>query len=131
MQLPDYRLTFDGAEFDGLEVVMGRLTISELFDLNDVLALPSASPQEAREYWDSLASFVGKHMVSWNLTDRDDAPVPVGQVDDWNVLTAIRDGWLEGLNGGRSPLPPSPAIEAELPVDPLPAPSGNDSEPAS
>jgi hypothetical protein len=116
--LPDYHLTFEQAELEGIEVTMGRLTINELFDLSDILAMPRDNMKQLRAYTEALAAFTGKHVVDWNLTDRDGSPVPRGQISDTTLLWAIRDGWLQGINGGRAPLAPAqeprPAEEADM-----------------
>lgn len=134
--LPDYQLRFE--KFPDLEVVMGRLTIEELFEFNEILAMPRDDQEKLRAYLAALTAFVGKHMVTWNLEDRRGRPVAVGRVTDTELLGEIRDGWLEGINGGRAPLAPAPpAEEAELadlmqePAEPQPEPSDSAPAPAS
>lgn len=130
--LPDYRLRFD--QFPEVEVTMGRVSVEELFEFNDILAMPRATAQELRAYLDALAAFVGKHMVSWNLEDRRGRAVSVGRVTDTELLFAIRDGWLQGINGGRTPLDEEPALrpqeEADL-ADLMEQPSDAEPAPAS
>ncbi len=114
--LPDYKLRFDDPELEGIEVEMGRLTIDQLFDFNDLLGLPRTNKQESRAYFDALRAFIGQHMVAWNVTDKRGKKLPPGDVADLKLLEAIRDGWLQGLNGGRAPLAqqPRPAQEEDL-----------------
>lgn len=139
MHLPDYKLRFEHPELVGLEVVMGRLTIEELFEFNDLLESAPAAPeppvdaktrQEFRKklkaYRADLIAFIGKHTVSWNLTDRDGAPVPLGQITDIVLLGGIQEGWLEAINGAADPLARTAAIEAAIPVEALPS----DAQPA-
>lgn len=102
--LPNYKLRFDDPELEGVEVEMDRLSIDELFDLNDILMLPRTNRDESRAYFDALRDFVGGHMVTWNVTDKRGKKLPPGDVTDLKLLEAIRDGWLLGLNGGRPPL---------------------------
>lgn len=132
--LPNYKLRFDDPELEGVEVEMDRLTIDELFDFNDILVLPRTNRDESRKYWDTLRGFVGVHMVAWNVTDKRGKKLPPGDVADLKLLEAIRDGWLQGLNGGRAPLAQQldrPEQEADLadlmqePGEP-PAPSSDD-----
>lgn len=131
--LPDYHLTFEQRELEGIEVTMGRLTIQELFDFSDILAMPRGDMKQLRAYTEALAAFIGKHVVDWNLTDRDGAPLPQGQISDTTLLFAIRDGWLQGINGGRAPLDqkqaPRPAQEAEM-ADLMQEPSESPAEPS-
>jgi len=138
--LPDYHLTFEQPELEGVEVTMGRLAIQELFDLNDVLAMPRGDMKALRAYTEALAAFVGKHVIDWNLTDRDGSPLPTGQITDTTLLWAIRDGWLAGINGSRAPLaqqPQRPAQEAdmadlmEMPGEPPAESSASEPEPGS
>jgi hypothetical protein len=104
--LPDYQLKFE--KFPGVEVVMSRLTIEELFEFNEILAMPRTNQKEVRAYLDALTPFVGKHVVDWNLEDRRGKPVPAGRITDTELLGEIRDGWLLGINGGRAPLAQQP-----------------------
>lgn len=115
-QLPDYHLTFEHPQLAGIEVTMGRLTVDEQFDLADILALPATNRDENKAYAAALSAFIGKHMVAWNVTDRHDEPLPPGPPADSLLMRAIRDGWVEGLNGGAAPLAPAPrpAIEDDL-----------------
>ena len=138
--LPDYKLRFDDPELEGIEVEMGRLTIDQLFDFNDILGLPRTNKEESRAYFDALRSFVGEHMVAWNVTDKRGKKLPPGDVADLQLLEAIRDGWLQGLNGGRAPLaqqPQRPAQEADMadlmetPGEPTAESSASEPEPAS
>ena len=134
MRLPDYKLRFEHPELDGVEVVMGRLTIEELFEFNDLLESAPVPPEppverktrdefrkKVKAYNAQLIAFIGKHLVSWNLTDRDDAPVPLGQITDIVLLGGIKDGWLEAINGAADPLARTAAIEAQIPVEALPS----------
>lgn len=131
--LPDYDLKFDHPQLAGITVTMGRLTIAESFEFEDIITMPTNTREERLAYSTALAKFVGEHTIAWNLTDREGTALPVGEVTDGLLLRYIRDGWLEGLNGGDAPSPlaaagPDDEFEAEIPVEPLPGPSGAESE---
>lgn len=134
MQLPDYHLTFEPPELAGLEVTMGRLTFEQVFELDSINLMPRTNGKQIVDYFHALAAFIGKHMVAWNLEDKDGSPLPLGQSGDQLVLTAIRDGWLQGITGAARPLGPTgttdSTIESGIPMQPLPEPDGNESEPA-
>lgn len=123
MRLPDYKLTFDHPELEGLEVVIGRLTVEELFEFIDLGEMPTDERKDLFAYVDAFTAFLGKHMISWTLTDRDDVPVPLGQTRDMTVLRAIRDGLTAALNGGAAaPVDPTRQIEDQLPMQAASAP---------
>jgi hypothetical protein len=78
----------------------------------------------------ALAEFA-KRLVSWNLTDDDDQPIPataegLRQVDT-SLVTALKTAWLQSIVGvhDADPLPqsspsgePSPAV-SEIPTEAL------------
>ena len=134
--LPDYDLKFDHPQLEGVTVTMGRLTIAENFEFEDIITMPTTNREERRTFIGVLAAFVGAHMVAWNLTDKDGKPLPVGQIEDHLLLRQIETGWLQGLTGGQTASPldagagPDEDFEAEIPVQPLPEPSGAESETA-
>jgi hypothetical protein len=133
--LPDYELKFTHPQLAGITVTMGRLNIAQTFEFEDIVIMPRTTRDERVAYSAAMAAFVGKHIVGWNLTDRDGKEVPVGEPTDGLLLAFIRDGWLQGLSGGDAPSPlgedgPDDEFEAEIPVQPLPGPSDAESETA-
>lgn len=133
--LPDYDLKFTHPQLADITVTMGRLTIAENFEFEDILTMTTDTRDERRAYSAALAAFVGKHMIVWNLTDRDGEQLPVGEPTDSLLLAHIRDGWLQGIRGAQAPDPLGgdgldDEFEAEIPVQPLPGPSDAENETA-
>ena len=77
----------------------------------------------------ALAEF-GKRLVSWNLTDDDDQPIPataegLRQVDT-SLVTALKNAWLQSIAGvhDADPLPQSspsgePSLVESVPMEAL------------
>jgi len=131
--LPDYDLRFTHPQLADITVTMGRLTIAQNFEFEDIVTMPTTNQEERRAFMAALAAFVGAHTVAWNLTDKDDKPIPVGEINDQLLLRQIEAGWLQGLAGGQAPSPLGEdglddEFEAEIPVRPLPGPSDDVSE---
>lgn len=114
-RLPDYDLKFDHEQLADITVTMGRLTIDERFELEDVLALPLGDRGQILARNKALREFVAGHLLAWNLEDRSGAAIKPGAegLKDGLLLDAIVLGWIEGLSGGRGPLPPAPPSEME------------------
>jgi hypothetical protein len=73
----------------------------------------------------ALAEF-GKRLVSWNLTDDDDQPIPataegLRQVDT-SLVTALKTAWLQSIVGvhDADPLPRSSPSGEPSPVESIP-----------
>ncbi|MFI2632633.1 hypothetical protein ACH5A2_19875 [Streptomyces collinus] len=73
----------------------------------------------------ALAEF-GARLVSWNLTDDDDQPIPatpegMRQVDT-SLVTALKTAWLQSIVGVHSadPLPQSSPSGEPSPVESIP-----------
>ncbi len=72
-QKPLYALKFEGDEFEGLEVMARTIPLGKFFELQRLQDRASTDADAAEEVVRRLAGVV----VSWNLVDDDDKPVPV------------------------------------------------------
>lgn len=72
-QRPLYKLKFANDEFDGLEVMAKSLPLQEFFGLQRLQATANSDPDAAETVVRKLTEVI----VSWNLLDDDDKPVPV------------------------------------------------------
>ncbi|MGY5048306.1 hypothetical protein ACWDE0_22140 [Streptomyces sp. 900105755] len=66
-----------------------------------------------------------KSLVSWNLTDHQDQPIPVSEAPnrDKKLIVALNNAWLEQLHKGvhaDSPLPDSSSSGETSPAPPIP-----------
>ncbi|UOZ10548.1 hypothetical protein [Amycolatopsis sp. WQ 127309] len=130
-------LKFTDPDYDGFEVVMRRMTIDDTFTFNDyelreweakVRAgdIPKAEiDARMQEMWEGLADAV----VSWNLEDDRDNPIPVsvaairGQDPDffWTLVRA----WIMAMlikvdDDTKAPSSDGkPSEELQIPMEPL------------
>lgn len=91
-------------------------------------AIIEAERTGSEEY--SASDEFAKRLVSWNLTDDDDRPIPAtpeGLRDvDMSLVTALKDAWAEALTGVHKadPLPVSspsggPSLVESVPMEAL------------
>ncbi len=66
-----YKLDFSGTEYEGLEATLTGLTTGEYLEFVSL----SSSGEDENET-EKMLKFFARHLVSWNLEDEDDQPVP-------------------------------------------------------
>lgn len=127
-----YKLTFaDDTELDGLEVVMTSVSMGTLLDLQEMSDRAEQIARDKQQFRKVVDVFAGA-MLSWNLEDDFDQPVPV-TVDgiltqDPDFIMAIITAWTKAISGVSAPLDagsssggPSPAALPPMePVSPNP-----------
>lgn len=129
----------DKHELHGLEIVMRRKPFAEFLDDwlaegDETAAWDDLSPKERAERTRRNAEDLASLIVSWNLADDDEQPVPVGVGSvlahcDTAMINAMRDAYQAATTRVPPPLPESSTAgsEAEVPEDwgpaqePLPA----------
>lgn len=129
-----HKLAFDAADgdLDGLEVVMGSLTVGQLMDMTRAADHADRSAEDMEKFFTDFAAA----LISWNLEDDTlDAdgvslqPVPATlegvRSCDLGFIVAVAKAWMEAVAGVPGPLPaPSsggpPSLEGSLPMEPLP-----------
>jgi len=125
-----YKLIFE--DEDGLEVRAYAPPLSFLQRSIDMAALAGRrsddlSPDELALVTGFFSGFA-KYLVSWNLEDDDDQPVPAtldGLLDqDMDFVFQIIDAWLDSVGEvagplGQSSSAGSPSLAASLPMEPL------------
>lgn len=114
-------------------------TVAELLGIKD-LSIEDASdlaPEELEALKEVFRKF-GSLVVSWNLTDDEDQPVPVdveSLVDeDFLMAMAIIGGYMQAISSVPPPLADAsssgqPLEEASIPMEPLSESPPNSSEP--
>jgi hypothetical protein len=108
------RIVFaEGHEHHGAEARARRMSFGEWE------AIMESDEQNAMEEFK-------KRLVSWNLTDDDDQPIPataegLRQVDT-SLVTALKDAWVQALTGvhDADPLPESSTSGEPSPVESIP-----------
>ncbi|MEU3851717.1 hypothetical protein [Streptomyces sp. NPDC029554] len=111
------RIAFaEGHEHYGAEARVRRMSYGEW---EAVVGVDGAGETSA------MAEFA-KRLVSWNLTDDDEQPIPatpegMRQVDT-SLITALKDAWVQALTGvhDADPLPQSSPSGEPSPVESIP-----------
>lgn len=121
---PVYELEFAAdTGFEGLEVAARGADVATYLDI-----LRYKSTNDAEDTVAALHRFAGL-LVSWNLEDDDDQPIPatfegMQQVDN-QIVTAILNAWTEKVAGVSGPLagrstsggPPPTLPDLDLPME--------------
>jgi hypothetical protein len=105
----NYRLTWpEGHVRHGLVVSMRGMSID---DMNTVTAFKGISKddvEQSAELLSSIAELLAAKMVSWNLTEDDDTPVPVSvetiRREDLTMIMEILNAWTDAAVGVKATL---------------------------
>lgn len=113
-----YKLKFRDAEFEGLEVIMGSMTVGEW---DRMIAPASADPAERATANDENLALFADRIISWNLEDAKGKPVPVTlkavKEQDRPFMTALVTAWQLAIVGVDPTSPQeSPDGEEKTPV---------------
>jgi hypothetical protein len=123
-----YRLTFaDDTDMAGLEITMASVSMATLLRMQDLSDRGPELANDMTAFHESVSIFTGA-MLSWNLEDDEDRPVPVtveAVLDqDPEFILAIIAAWTKAISGVPDPLDagstsgaPSPA--ALPPMEPV------------
>lgn len=106
-----YRLTFEGTEHDGLQVVMKGLKVGDMLDMATLSSQVSAgdgmTPEQAAQMG-GMYDLLGSSIVEWNLLDDDDRPIePSAEAlrnEEPSLSNAILNAWTQAVNGVAAPL---------------------------
>jgi hypothetical protein len=122
-----YKLKFDDdQEMAGFEVIMLPMSVETVLLLQE-LGEPRETRGEDREDVRSTMQLVADHMVSWNLLDADDLPVPVSvkalQTLEMSFYRTIVREWDRACAGVPAPLDSGStsgvsSLEASIPMEP-------------
>lgn len=128
-------LDFSETEHAGLEVTTRKISVDallgfvDLLEKADQLGGADLKPEDAKVVSDLFSRFA-KVLVSWNVEDDDDQPVPatfegIGTLD-FDFVMEIITAWFVSVTAAPPPLKgasPNGAAppEASLPMDVLPA----------
>lgn len=104
-----YRLEFDGEDHAGMVVRVRKMTLRDVFDLEDVAtAWEAAEGVEKRTRLAELHQAFLDHVVDWNLVD-DDGPIPVTlsalYALEPDLIGLMVGAWRAGRAPGSVPAP--------------------------
>lgn len=92
-------LQFADPEFDGFECVVRSLPIAEYLRV----AKLASTAEEGTESAEAMLKVFAKALVSWNLEDENDRPVPAtfeGVVSqDFEFVMDVVAGWMQSMAG--------------------------------
>jgi hypothetical protein len=120
-----YRLRFADSELQGLEVTASSLNIGRFLDFQAAQARQAQGGEEADGAAGDMLGMFAEALISWNLLDDNDEPVPptlagLRQQDLDFGMTLVRS-WMDAINGVSDPLPQTSAagqqsVEASIPM---------------
>ena len=94
-----YHLSFADPDYEGLEITMKSIKIGRVRKLMRILALDDAD----QEQMDEMFALLEEGLVSWNLVDDDDQPVPttIAGIEEQELpfILDIIGTWLDGMTG--------------------------------
>jgi hypothetical protein len=116
-----YNLDFTGTDHEGLRVSIRGLNTGQYMDLFE-----AKTEAEAGGETNKLLTIMAGQLVSWNVEDDDDTPVPATldgiKTQDLDFNLAVVNAWTTAMAGVPAPLEqPStdggPSLEASIPVE--------------
>jgi hypothetical protein len=125
-----YKLKFaDDDEFAGLEVRAKSVPLGKFLDLTKLVELQGGNigPEELDQIREMFSGFADA-LVSWNLLDEQDQPVPATldglMTQDFDFVLPVIIAWMEAVAGVAAPLKTASSsgtttLEASLPMAPL------------
>lgn len=125
-----YRLVFADPEYHGLEVVVRRMSFGAfraqagISTFNPEKLVANQLDKADVDRLNRVLAELCDALVSWNLEDPDGNPVPATRegLDSQDLVLALQllDAWMTAAGQHQAPPRPDPALEAGLPMQPLP-----------
>lgn len=118
-----YNLDFTGTDFEGLRVSIRGLNTGQYMDL-----FAAKTEAETGGETNQLLTIMAGQLISWNVEDDDDMPVPATldgiKTQDLDFNLAIVNAWTTAMAGVPAPLEPSStgggsSLVASIPMEPL------------
>lgn len=110
-----YQLTFEDPDLEGLEVTTRRMSLQGFRDFiemfEEVQSLKGAAPgnKAAMAIVDQFIAAFARVLVSWNVEDDDDRPVPPTAAAvaalDLDFVVQLTEAWITGMVQAPPPLP--------------------------
>jgi hypothetical protein len=122
------RLVFEDPEFDGLQVRAKVVPLGQLMSIAELAGATEEHGAGAMQSVRDLFAGFADALVSWNLEDDDDQPVPATYegmlTQDFDFMMSVVQQWMTAVAGVAAPLGRGSsggetALEASLPMAPL------------
>lgn len=126
-----FTLVFTDPAMDGLEAKVSSVPSGDLMELDrltDPQTHADLTRAQQKAWVGELYALLARYLVSWNLTDRDGAPVPTTVEgmwsQEWRLMRPIIWAWYRALIEVPAPLPqPSgdgeQSVEESMPMEVL------------
>lgn len=119
------KLTFKDGELEGLEVYLRRMAMDPFLELAQMnMSSGDALTAEDAVTLTEMRERIAGVLVSWNLEDESDVPVPATpegmRAQDFAFVGAITAAYIEAISGVSGPLVPSSTNGESFPVDSIP-----------
>jgi hypothetical protein len=129
-----YNLVFKDTAMAGLEVLTKSCPTGVFLEMASLVDVELPLKKEDEEKVQRLFDRFADRLVSWNLEDDDDQPIPATieglYSQDLDFILQIILAWLDAVGGVTAPLGQpstsgSRSLEEQLPMDPLSASLSN------
>ena len=123
-----YKLIFEDPDMAGLEVVATGMNMKMFMDSAAMTTKTAAELANSKEDIDNTFSAFAECLVSWNLEDDNDNPVPATREglysQDFDFIMGVIAAWGKAVASVSAPLPNasssgSQSLEEELTMEPL------------
>jgi hypothetical protein len=103
----EYRLRFEGDEYDGFECTMGSLSVDEFLEMSS-LAMGMQSLDSKPADINRLFDLTAEKIISWNLEDDEGKPVLADpehlRAQDFPFVMTIQTSWMNAMAQVPGPL---------------------------
>lgn len=115
-----YRLKFEGEEYEGLTVLMTSLSVDEFIGVTELANKLISNEQDAGDVG-RLFDVMAEKIIEWNLEEDDGRPVPHTpeqlRKEDFDFIMAIQMSWMGAMASVPGPLPNGSSSGATSPED--------------
>lgn len=125
----DLKFGPDTGEMAGFEISLRRLSVEETLDISELADIPDDTPiHEQKKLVRELTDRVAEKIVSWNLDDDNDQPIPPSgtalRAEDLAFVQEIVTAWLDAIGSVSAPLAQTssagvPSEVSSIPMDAL------------
>lgn len=102
-----YRLKFADEDLAGLEIMARSVSLGQLLELSSSEGVGKVDKADA-EQTKGMFELFASSLVSWNLVEEDETPVPTTYegllTQDTEFVMAIISAWSEAISGVAAPL---------------------------
>jgi len=102
-----YKLKFQGDEYEGFECLMGSLSVDEFIEMTN-LAMRFQNSQAGNEDVGRMFEIVANQIISWNLEDDEGKPIipdaPNLRAQDFDFVMTIQMSWMNAMASVPAPL---------------------------